>query len=303
MCVDPFARHSVLQFSGGPLRVYESGPPDAPAVLLLHGAMLDTAPFTWRHLLPALAGERRVVAPDLPRHGGSRPWRGTLDQPAMEAVVEELLDRLEIGRAALVGLSMGGGIAIGYALGHPERVAALVPINPGGLDAVRPLQFLTWLNLQSDPLLRWSARVAAMPGVLRGATLRNLAARAATRDRRELIRLVEAEARARVVHGERALDDWQIAAYGPWRMRLDFTPHLHRLAVPSLWLHGRADTFVRGEVVRRAAALAPGARFVEIDGAGHVAPLDRPGRVRELVTGFLDEVAGTGPGGSGKPRS
>ena len=58
---------------------------------------------------------------------------------------------------------MGGGIAIGYALSRPERVASLVPIDPGDLDAVRPLQLLTWLNLQSDPLLRWSVRMAAMP--------------------------------------------------------------------------------------------------------------------------------------------
>jgi pimeloyl-ACP methyl ester carboxylesterase len=297
--VTAFARWTDVRLSGGPLRVYDSGPRDAPAVLLLHGAMLDTAPFTWRHLFPALARDRRVVAPDLPRHGGSRPWPGTLDQPALEAVVHELLDRLGIDRAALVGLSMGGGIAIGYALAHPERVAALVPINPGGLDGVRPLQFLTWLNLQSDPLLRWLTRMTAVPGILRGPTVRGLADR--TADLPGLVRLAEAEARARVAHGERVLDDWQISAYGPWRMRLDFTPQLHRLAVPSLWLHGRDDRFVRGSVVRRAASLAPGARFAEVEDAGHFAPLEQPDRVQDLVEDFLTEVHG--PGTAAKPLS
>ncbi|OLT23034.1 hypothetical protein BJF78_32535 [Pseudonocardia sp. CNS-139] len=282
-----WSRPTDLRLTGGPLRVYEAGPRDAPAVVLLHGAMLDTAPFTWRHLFPALAPDHRVVAPDLPRHGGSRPWTGTLDQPVMEAVLGEMLDRLDIERAALAGLSMGGGIALGYALAHPERVTRLVAINPGGLDTVRPLQLLTWLNLQADPLLRWSARVTALPGVLRGTTVRTLAGRAATRDLPDLLRLAEAEARARVAHGERALDDWQIAAYGPWRMRLDFTPRLPALAVPSLWVHGRHDTLVRGEAVRRAAALAPGGRYAEVADAGHLAPLDQPEATNSLVRDFL----------------
>src|SRR5690606_26627574 len=121
-----------LHVGGGPLRVYEAGPADAPTVLLLHGAMLDNAHVIWRHLAPELAKTWHVLVPDLPRHGASRPWTGTVDQPRLEEVIDQLLDELDIDRAALVGLSFGGGVATGYALNRPERVSGLVAIGPGG---------------------------------------------------------------------------------------------------------------------------------------------------------------------------
>src|SRR5690625_149931 len=73
-----FTDPTELTVCGGPVRVYTGGQ-SGPVLLLLHGAMLDTAAGVWRRVGPALAGEHRVVAVDLPRHGGSRPWRGVLD--------------------------------------------------------------------------------------------------------------------------------------------------------------------------------------------------------------------------------
>ncbi|MDA3645438.1 alpha/beta hydrolase [Saccharopolyspora indica] len=288
MSTGVFADHQDVDLPQGPLRVYQAGPAGAPCVVLLHGAMLDTAELTWRHLMPALARDRRVVAVDMPRHGGSRPWEGLLDQARMERVVEELLDHLGVSRAVLVGLSMGGGVGIGYALARPERVAGLVAINPGGLDDKRPLQLLTWLSLQCSPLLRWSMRWAASPSVLRRSMLRTFARGEGTRDLGVLMELIGAEARRRVEHGERALDDWQIAAYGPRRMRLNHIPELPRLRVPSLWVHGREDALVGRAVMRRAVAAAPGAVLAEIGGAGHLAPLDQPDEVAAAITSFLD---------------
>ncbi|MFC3999090.1 alpha/beta fold hydrolase [Nocardiopsis sediminis] len=293
MTADAFRDHRDLALPGGPLRVYEAGPAAGRPVVLLHGAMLDTAPFTWRHLMPVLARDHRVIAPDLPRHGGSRPWSGTLDQARLSAVLTGLLDRLEVERADLVGLSMGGGLAIGHALDHPERVRSVVASAPGGVEARRPAQFATWLVSRSDALLRWSAAwVAASPALLRRSMERSLAAGARTPDFAGLMALAGAEARLQGEHRQRVLDDWQIVAYGPRRMRFDLSPRLPELVPPSLWLHGEHDHLVPAEAVRRAAAAAPGGRFVPIAGAGHLAPLDRPGRFAELVTAFLADAAG-----------
>ncbi|MGW1676115.1 alpha/beta fold hydrolase [Saccharopolyspora sp. NPDC002376] len=287
---DVFDQYQDVDLSRGRLRVYQAGPRGAPCVVLLHGSMLDTAALTWRHLMPVLARDRHVVAMDLPRHGGSRPWAGLLDQARMEGVVEELLDHLGIYRAVLVGLSMGGGVGIGYALSRPKRVEALVAINPGGLDGTRPLHSLTWLVLKCGPLLRWTARWVALPWVLRRAMRQIFTQGAGTRDFEVLMGLIQAEARRRVQHREQALDDWQIASYGPRRMLLDFNPELHRLRVPSLWVHGRQDTLVTGSVVHRAVELTPGAELVEIEGAGHLATLDQPDAVNEAIVSFLNEL-------------
>ncbi|WP_049557102.1 alpha/beta fold hydrolase [Nonomuraea sp. SBT364] len=280
--------NTLLHLDGGPLSVHRHGDPAAPPVVLLHGGMLDTAPLIWRHLMPALADRWQVIAPDLPGHGGSRPWSGTLDQPRLEGVLDDLLDRLGVGRAAFVGLSLGGGLATGYALTRPRRVSALVAINPGGLDDTRPWHFLTWLLLRYKPPLRWAMRWLASSAYLRRSMAGTLTDGERTRDFAEVMALTEAEARARAAHGEAVLDDWQITAYGPRRMRLNHSSRLHGLSVPSLWVHGDRDTAVTEAVVRRAASLAPGGRFASVPGAGHLAPLDRPDVVSNLVLEFLD---------------
>ncbi|WP_017591597.1 alpha/beta fold hydrolase [Nocardiopsis potens] len=283
-----------LRLSGGPLRVYRAGPPGAPPVLLLHGAMLDSAPLIWHSLLPHLARDRDVIAVDMPRHGGSRPWSGRLDQAALESVVDELLDLLGIERTALVGLSMGGSVAAGYAASRPERVTALAAIGAGGLEEVRPAQFPTWCLLQWEWPLRRATGLLARPSVLHRAMRAHLVRGAQTPGYPWMMARIEEEGRLRAAHRELVLDDFQIHAYGPRRMRTFLVPELHRLRAPSLWLHGVHDKAVDGRAVRRAASAAPGGRYADIERAGHLAPLDEPDRVDELIGGFLAEAVPAG---------
>ena len=297
-----FSKHfRDITLSDGPIRIYDYGPQNADAtrtctpIFLLHGAMLDTAPFTWRHLLPSLSAHRRVLAIDLPRHGASRPWPASsdLDQRALESIVTSVLDSLSLDRTILIGLSMGAGLAIGYTINNPSRVSSLVAINPGGLDYTRPAQFPTYLMTRCGPLLRWTTRhLASSPSMLRYSIAQNLVAGEQTRDFDALMALVETEAKESARHDEAALDDWQIAAYGPWGMKVNFTPRLEGLGVPSLWVHGQKDKMVTEGSMRRAAEMAPGGRFVSISDAAHMAPLDQPESVRDAIVEFLDEVEG-----------
>ncbi len=287
-----YDNHRDLHVAGGPLRVYEAGPADAPTVLLLHGAMLDNAGVIWRHLVPELARKWHVLVPDLPRHGVSRPWRGTVDQARLEAVIDQLLDELGVERAVLVGLSFGGGVATGYALNRPERVSGLVAIGPGGIEDSRPGQFLIWLTTRSTLLMRWFLRTLDSRPRIEKYMADGHSHGRDTRDFDEMMGIIAEEVRAGIRHREGALDDWQIAMFGPRRMRVNFAPRLHRLTVPSLWLHGEHDKLpgIREHLVRRAAERAPGGRFVSIPDAGHFAPLDEPERVNAEVASFLEEV-------------
>lgn len=234
-----FDAYDDVTLGGGPVRVYRAGTATGTPVILLHGAMYDTAPLLWRDVMPRLSSDRDVIAIDLPRHGGSRPWTGIVDQPRLEDVLVDLLDHVGAEQADLVGLSMGGGVALGFALHHPDRVRRLVVAARGGIDDVRPWQFTTWLFLQSTLLLRWTAAwLAASPKTLRSSMIRALAAGDRTPGFDEIMQLVQTEADAKRRHRERALDDWQITSYGPRRMRLNFLPELPGLTVPSLWLRG-----------------------------------------------------------------
>lgn len=281
-----------LALGGGPVRVYRFGPPTGPVVVLLHGAGLDTARGVWRRVAPALGqAGYRVIAVDWPRHGGSRPWDGVLDDAFCRLFVEELLDQLEVDRCVLMGLSLGGGVAIGFALDFPERVRALVVLGPGGLEERRPWQFVTWAFLRVPGLLRWMTTwYARRPGRVRRQMEGYLVAGAATPDFDEIVRGIAAEAAQKDAHGERILDDWQIHAYGPFRMRLHLLPWLDALRCPSLWVRGERDQLVRGRDVE-AAAEASGGRFVSIPDAGHIVTYDQPDAVIAETLRFLDEVA------------
>lgn len=285
-----FDEHTDLTVCGGPVRLYRAGD-TGPALLLLHGAMLDTGPGVWHDIVDRLSSDHRVHVIDLPRHGGSRPWRGVLDAAFFDRFLLELLDALELPRAALIGLSMGGGVAVGFALAHPERVSALVPVGPGGIGAKRPYQFLTWATLRTPGLLRLTSwMLARFPGYVRSSMAANLTAGPDTVGFERIVAGAVAEARAKNRHGERALDDWQICAYGPRAMRLDYTPRLHRLRVPTLWVRGADDPLVGEAELRAAHAATPGSRFVTIPDAGHIVTYDQPEEFTALVREFLAEV-------------
>jgi len=285
-----FDTHTDLTVCGGPVRLYRAGR-SGPALLLLHGAMLDTGRGVWHDVVADLARDHRVFVIDLPRHGGSRPWKGTLDDAFYRRFLTELLDELGLARVALIGLSMGGGVATGFALEHPERVSALVAIGPGGIDAERPFQFLTWATMRMPGLLRLcSWMLARFPGLIRSSLAANLTAGTGTPGFQRIIALAVEEARAKNRHGEKALDDWQIKAYGPRGMRLNLAPALHRLAVPVLWMRGDRDPLVGAAELAAAHGQTPDSRLVTIAGAGHIVTYDRPGEFIAEVRTFLSEV-------------
>ncbi|HLU97079.1 MAG TPA: alpha/beta hydrolase [Thermobifida alba] len=276
-----------LRTDHGPVRYYRAGE-SGPAVVLLHGAMLDTAPLTWGRTVAALGDSHRVFAPDLPRHGGSRPWHGPTDQEGLEAVLAELLDHWELSRASLVGLSLGGGIAAGFAARRPERVDRLVLVAPGGMEGRRIAQGTTYLLLHTPFLLRLATVLLARgPRLLRATLAAALVEGERNPDFAEIAALAEEEARAKHEAGELALDDWQIRSYGWRRMRTDLRPLLPRITAPTLVVRGDADTAVPLSAVEEAARLIPGAELLRIPRAGHLLPRDRPEEFHAALRAFL----------------
>ena len=288
---EPFGSHVDLTVFGGPVRVYRSGE-DGPPVLLLHGAMLDTALGIWHDIVPSLARKYRVYVIDMPRHGASRPWEGFLGDAFYRRFVSELLDRLELQRTAIIGLSLGGGVALGFALDHPDRVSALIPVAPGGLGAKRPYHFLTWASMRFPGLLRmYTHYLARNPGSVGASIEKNLTAGASTPGFGRIVELAIQEAKAKRAYREKALDDWQIDWYGsPRASSVNHIPHLQSLIVPTLWIRGDRDEAIGHDEMHKAHKEMPNSRFVTIADAGHLLPWDQPVKFSTVVHGFLDEV-------------
>ena len=132
-------RHSFHDLpTGVHVHVAETGPEDAPPVLLLHGWPQHF--LMWRGVWPALAGAHRVVMPDLRGHGWSGwPDDGDFRKARLADDAVALLDVLGIPRAHVIGHDWGGWTALLLGLWHPERVRTLLaasvlhPWQPTGL--------------------------------------------------------------------------------------------------------------------------------------------------------------------------
>lgn len=115
--------------TGVTLRVQLAGPDGADPIILLHG--FPESHRTWRHVVPALAQDHFVVAPDQRGYGGSDRPEG-VDCYRADRAVEDLLalaDSLGIGRFILIGHDWGGAIAWAAALRHPDRLSRLAIVN------------------------------------------------------------------------------------------------------------------------------------------------------------------------------
>jgi len=127
----------------------DDGGSGGPAVVLVHSLAGRIA--HWQPQLERLRRDRRAIALDLRGHGGSEvPADGDYAIEAMAEDIGAVVDRLGLERFALVGHSMGGGVALAYAGMHPERVERLLLLDAVGdgtrLPASEIEPFLTALD-------------------------------------------------------------------------------------------------------------------------------------------------------------
>lgn len=148
------SEHRTVATSLGETFVIASGPADGPAVLLLHGSAANSA--SWIGDVAHLATGFRVFAVDMVGEPGlSAESRPPLASGVYADWLGEVMSGLGLARAALVGISLGGWLALEYATRRPETVSAVVLLCPGGVG--RHKNILLW----ALPLLllgRWGRR-------------------------------------------------------------------------------------------------------------------------------------------------
>jgi pimeloyl-ACP methyl ester carboxylesterase len=118
------------QINGFKVFCREAGDPQAPAVLLLHG--FPTSSHMFRNLIPQLAGDYRVVAPDLPGFGFSdapdhKSFRYTFDHLA--EVIGDFVQQIGLKRFAVYVFDYGAPVGFRLALRYPDRISALISQN------------------------------------------------------------------------------------------------------------------------------------------------------------------------------
>jgi len=126
----PIVRYHTASIDGAEVFYRESGPADAPTILLLHG--FPSSSFMFRNLIPRLAVRFHVVAPDYPGYGQSGSPDHTVFQYTFDhyaRVIDELTQRLKLTRFALYLHDIGAPIGFRIAAAHPERISGIVVQN------------------------------------------------------------------------------------------------------------------------------------------------------------------------------
>src|SRR5262245_25052556 len=122
--MDEFARRSI-SIHGHEIGFRMAG--EGPAILLIHG--MAGSSNSWKAVLPILARDHLVIAPDLLGHGESAKPMGDYSLGAHASGLRDLLTVLQIGRATVVGQSLGGGVAMQLAYQHPEIAERLAVLS------------------------------------------------------------------------------------------------------------------------------------------------------------------------------
>lgn len=258
------ARPAVLDVEGGRL-AYETCGTGPRTIVLLHDGILHSA--AWDDAWPILCERFRVVRYDRRGYGASPTATGPY-APASD--LERLLKALGVERAVLVGSSAGGGLAVDYALAHPDGVDGLVLVGPW-VAGFKPSLGFTFRNLKLLALFK-AGNIEQ-----------------AAKDPYILTKGADAE-RARVVAWLRA-NPGNVTAGAAERFMILAKPRLGEIKVPTLILVGEADIRDVREQASEIETLIPGAQREVVPAAGHFLYVERPGAFADRVAAFVDALS------------
>ena len=271
-----------LQLADGrTIHLRDEGPRTAPVIVLLHGSNADL--HTWQPWVDRLKADYRVIRFDQRGHGLTGPAPdGDYRTDAFVADVDALADRLGLERFVLAGNSMGGGIAMAYAIEHPERLDGLVLVDAGGADIKRK---------GSGNLLFTLAGIPVINKLMAQITPRSLVERSFS----------QSVANQAVVTPEAIDRYWELARYPGNREatlkrfsepRTPFTPgQVAAVNVPTLVMWGEEDSLIPFEAAGWYMDHLPNATLAAYKGIGHIPMEEHPDQSAADLRSFMERLA------------
>lgn len=226
--------------------------PAGATLVLIHGA--NDHAGTWFAVAPALARTHRVIVPDLAGHGESAPASGPIP---ISLVLEKLHSAIGTEQnLTLVGNSLGGWMALHYALGHPDRVQRLILEASGGLNRPFAVPLVAHSREEADVILRavhgpkFDAPEWVIEALLQRAT------------DSPMLRLTET-----IEH--------------------DLEPRLGEIRAETHLVWGADDGVLPLDYAKALQQAIPGARLHVIEGAGHIPHMQQPERFLQCLTAIF----------------
>lgn len=244
-----------------------------PAVVFLHGFPFDRS--MWRGQVERLSASFRVIAPDLRGHGETTATREPSTMEEMAEDVVALLDELNVPRAVVCGLSMGGYVSLALYRAHPSRVRALVLADTRAQADTEEARRTREENARRALAEGMEPIVEAMLPKLLSARTREGEPATVARVRRMMLG-VNPEGAAAALRG--------------MALRRDQTVLLSEIDVPVLFVVGSEDAITPPSESEAMHALVEGSRLKVVEGAGHVSNVERPEEFDRALAEFLDSL-------------
>lgn len=260
---------------------------EGPVLVLIHG--IAGSSNTWSTVMPLLAEDYTVIAPDLLGHGESAKPRGDYSLGAYASGIRDLLTVLGAERATFVGHSLGGGVAMQFAYQFPQMCERLALVASGGFGKDVNLLLRAIAAPGSEYVLpvvltRHLHGVAGTVGrVFGGMGLRGNPLLTEVWD--SYTRLTDARAQRAFVHTIRSVID--VAG-----QRVSARDRLYLAQeVPTLIVWGDRDAVIPVEHAHIAHELMPDSRLEIVEDAGHFLPFEQPETLEGLLRDFLSSTA------------
>jgi pimeloyl-ACP methyl ester carboxylesterase len=253
-------------------------------VVLLHGAGMDSAALSWQLIIGPLARRHKVVAPDLPGYGQTERPNVEFSNTYYTQFVIDLMNELGLAEACVVGLSLGGAVALELCLTARQRVQKLVLVGSFGLQSRVPLHKLSYVLVRMPGLMfLMRALLRTRPFLIRW-SMRRIVYKATTLTD-DLVNAIVHEVRR--PEAGRAFESYLKSCLKWNGISPYLVPRLKEIAVPALIIHGAEDTRVPVKIACNAHALIHCSQLSVIPACGHWPPRENPDEFNKRVLGFL----------------
>jgi 3-oxoadipate enol-lactonase len=244
-------------------------------VLFLHG--IGGNRLNWTRQLRTLSDDFLAVAWDARGYGASEDYDGPLAMSDLSDDVIRVLDHVGRREVHLVGLSLGGRIALDVWRRFPERVASLTlcDTSAGSKETQDPARIAAFLAKRREPLLNGET-----PATLASTLVEEIIGPNATTAAR-----AELTASLAALHTDSYLKTLEMAT------RFTDFPDFATIDVPTLVVVGSEDRIAPPHIARAMAEAIPGAELTVIEGAGHISNVEAPDAFNSVVGSFLRRVA------------
>jgi len=248
-------------------------------VVLIHG--FGTSSFLWRNVGPAIAlAKHTAFAIDMLGYGESdRPYEAEFDIAAQAEYIDRALTALRVARGVVVGIDVGGGVALRLAAARPERVERLVLINSVAFDCVQGKDIK---GLQRNTA-RFALRISR--GVLGAAPLLTPILEQAVTSAERMPPRLQARYLAPYV-GPEGVSHLLTLARSVQAEHLEDLD-LGAILAPTLVVWGEEDPFLDGKLPERLVNAIPDARLVRLPNVGRLVPEEAPDELARMILEFM----------------